>query len=39
MFDDVVWLARDELHLEKPELRVDRIELVNDSPQTSIFLT
>jgi len=38
MLDDVVGLPCKELHLEKPELRVDRIEFVNDRPQTLNFL-
>lgn len=38
MFDDVVWLPGYELHFEKPELSVDRVELIDNSPQAFVFL-
>lgn len=38
MLNNEIWLACDELHLEKAELIVDAVELVDDSPDLLIFL-
>jgi hypothetical protein len=38
VFDHIIWFASDELHLEEPELCIDRVKFVYHGPELLVFL-
>ena len=38
MFNDIVWLSGNELHLKEPEHRVDLVKLIHDRCYSFVFL-